>query len=194
MARPATDKRKRLIGAAIERFHEKGVAKTALADVATAAGIPKGDVYYYFKTKDELVGAVIEEWCRLMEYYLGLLSPLPSPRRRIEGFIDQAAKMSETYTTIGCPVSGLAMDLKREGGDLSKEAGRIYAVQFAWLKKQFVEAGFSAKKADEHARFLFAGYHGAILMAHALSESGTISSEIRSLKHWLAEVFSPKTG
>jgi TetR/AcrR family transcriptional regulator, transcriptional repressor for nem operon len=31
----------------------KGVERTTLADVAQAADVPVGNVYYYFKTKDE---------------------------------------------------------------------------------------------------------------------------------------------
>ncbi len=190
MPRPATDKRERLIEAAIERFHADGFAKTSLADVAAAADIPKGNVYYYFKTKEELACAVVDEWCRLMDCYLGALSPLPTPRRRIEGFIDQASTMSETYTTIGCPLAGLSRDLKQEGSELSKEAGRVYAVQFDWLRKQFADAGFSSKRAEELSRFLFAGYHGAILLAHAHSDHSLISSEVTGLKRWLGEVFA----
>jgi TetR/AcrR family transcriptional repressor of nem operon len=53
-------KRERLIAAAAETFYAAGVEKTTLADIAAAAGIPLGNVYYYFKTKDALVQAVVE--------------------------------------------------------------------------------------------------------------------------------------
>ena len=44
-------KRERLIAAAAQRIYEQGVEKTTLADIAAAAGVPLGNVYYYFKTK-----------------------------------------------------------------------------------------------------------------------------------------------
>ena len=53
-------KRERLIAAAAETIYAAGVEKTTLADIAAAAGIPLGNVYYYFKTKDALVQAVVE--------------------------------------------------------------------------------------------------------------------------------------
>jgi AcrR family transcriptional regulator len=54
------DKRERLIAAACQVMYAQGVEKTTLADIAAAAGIPLGNVYYYFKTKDDLLQAVIE--------------------------------------------------------------------------------------------------------------------------------------
>src|SRR6516165_11220777 len=53
-------KRERLIAAAAETIYATGVEKTTLADIAAAAGIPLGNVYYYFKTKNDLLQAVIE--------------------------------------------------------------------------------------------------------------------------------------
>src|SRR5215469_1861905 len=57
-------KRDRLIEAAAETFYAQGVEKTTLADIAAAAGIPLGNVYYYFKTKDDLLQAVVEAHLR----------------------------------------------------------------------------------------------------------------------------------
>src|ERR687887_394281 len=52
-------KRDRLVESATALFHEQGVQRTTLAEVAERAEVPLGNVYYYFKTKDELVGAVL---------------------------------------------------------------------------------------------------------------------------------------
>ena len=48
-------KRERLVEGAQGAFHEQGVERTTLADVASRADVPLGNVYYYFKTKDQLV-------------------------------------------------------------------------------------------------------------------------------------------
>ena len=41
-------------------LHQQGIERTTLADIAKAADVPPGNVYYYFKTKDEVIAAVIE--------------------------------------------------------------------------------------------------------------------------------------
>ena len=64
MTRPGKGaaKRDRLVAAARTTIHQQGVEKTTLADIAAAADVPVGNVYYYFKTKDELVAAVLDSY------------------------------------------------------------------------------------------------------------------------------------
>jgi TetR/AcrR family transcriptional repressor of nem operon len=188
MGRPATDKKARLVAAAVEQFQRKGYARSSLADIAKTAGIPPGNVFYFFKTKKDLARAVVDEWCRLLGQYLERLEVLPNHRQRIEGFIDQASTISTMYVTLGCPLAGLTRDLRLEGATLESEAGRVYAVQFSWLQSQFVACGFPPAQARAHARFLMAGYHGAILLAYAKSDPGLIEDEVVSLKDWLTRL------
>lgn len=50
-----------LTSAALALFVEKGFAATRLDDVAARAGVSKGTVYLYFKSKEDLFKAVIRE-------------------------------------------------------------------------------------------------------------------------------------
>ena len=59
-----TGKRARLVAAARQMVHQQGVESTTLADIAQAAGVPLGNVYYYFKTKDDIIQAVVESHLR----------------------------------------------------------------------------------------------------------------------------------
>lgn len=72
MARPASDIRERLIVAARARFLLEGVDGAALRQIAKDAGTNIGMVYYYFKTKDELFLAVVQD------VYGGLLADIDS--------------------------------------------------------------------------------------------------------------------
>ena len=47
-------KRERIINAAIEEFGQRNLAEGNLANIVRAAGIPRGSLYQYFKTKDDL--------------------------------------------------------------------------------------------------------------------------------------------
>ncbi len=55
---PQQPAREALAEAALELFYRRGVANTSLADIAGAARVPTGNVYYHFCTKDALVEAV----------------------------------------------------------------------------------------------------------------------------------------
>ena len=58
-ANAATDKRTRLIETAAKLTHEHGFNRTSLADIAEESGVPLGNVYYYFKTKEALGEALV---------------------------------------------------------------------------------------------------------------------------------------
>ncbi len=54
------DKRRLLVKSAASVFAEKGYASTRVADIAERAGVGKGTVYEYFRSKEELLFAVFE--------------------------------------------------------------------------------------------------------------------------------------
>src|SRR5215467_6057636 len=60
MSKAQADERTRLVETAMKLAHKRGFRETSLADIAEAADVPAGNVYYYFKTKDEPGEAVIE--------------------------------------------------------------------------------------------------------------------------------------
>ena len=61
MPRPPSDIAARIVEAARDRFLLQGVDGASLRSIAADAGTNIGMVYYYFKTKDDLFLAVIEE-------------------------------------------------------------------------------------------------------------------------------------
>jgi TetR/AcrR family acrAB operon transcriptional repressor len=58
--REAAATRKALLDAAERAFRENGVAHTSLAEVATAAGVTRGAVYWHFRDKADLFEALCE--------------------------------------------------------------------------------------------------------------------------------------
>lgn len=49
-----------LLAAATELFLAKGYAKTTMADISAAAGVARGNVYWYFDSKDDIFAAVMD--------------------------------------------------------------------------------------------------------------------------------------
>jgi TetR/AcrR family acrAB operon transcriptional repressor len=56
----AASTREQLLDAAEKVFRERGVTRTSLAEVATAAGLTRGAVYWHFKDKAALFAAMCE--------------------------------------------------------------------------------------------------------------------------------------
>lgn len=76
----AKDKRQLIMETAVGLFARYGFTKTSLEDIASAAQIAKGTVYYYFPGKEELFTSVIEQ--KMDEYYRMLKEHLDA----VEGF------------------------------------------------------------------------------------------------------------
>lgn len=79
-SRRPSGKRERLAAAAAQVLHTQGIAQTTLADIAQAAEVPVGNVYYYFKTKDQLVEAAIDAHAQTLRGLIGALDELPTPK------------------------------------------------------------------------------------------------------------------
>jgi AcrR family transcriptional regulator len=59
-ARQADRRRAELLDIALRLFAERGFRATTIADISAAAGTAHGLVYHYFRSKDELLLAVLE--------------------------------------------------------------------------------------------------------------------------------------
>ncbi len=57
----ALETRHQILDAALAHFSEHGVAATSLADIATAAGVTRGAIYWHFKNKADLLHEI---WLR----------------------------------------------------------------------------------------------------------------------------------
>jgi len=66
--------RHQILDAAETVFTEKGVARTSLADIATAAGVTRGAIYWHFKNKADLFHAMLERVKMPMDEMIGQLS------------------------------------------------------------------------------------------------------------------------
>jgi AcrR family transcriptional regulator len=83
---PKTRKRQRILQAATDLFIRHGYRKTSVDEVAHGAGVAKGTVYLYFKTKaDLLTQAIVEEKKR----YLIEIKPIleTPPKERLHRYI-----------------------------------------------------------------------------------------------------------
>ncbi|MGW6821754.1 ScbR family autoregulator-binding transcription factor [Streptomyces sp. NPDC055005] len=78
--------RRRLLFAGAEMFHRNGYANATLGEIAGAAGVTKGALYFHFASKDELADAVQQWGCGLLhEAVRGLREAGDSPLQALIG-------------------------------------------------------------------------------------------------------------
>ncbi|RKT17756.1 TetR family transcriptional regulator [Streptomyces sp. 1114.5] len=180
----ASQKRRRLSAAAARVLHEQGVERTTLADIAREADVPVGNVYYYFKTKDELVRAALSEHGAYLDELTGGLEQLADPRDRLKALVQAWIDQRDLAARFGCPTGTLAVELdKRADGDLDVEAGAMLRRLLDWATGQFRELGLPDP--DGLALTLVAGYQGMSLLANALRDPDVMTREGARLLRWL---------
>ncbi|WP_052850917.1 TetR/AcrR family transcriptional regulator [Streptomyces avicenniae] len=186
----AADKRRRLTAAAARVLHEQGVERTTLGDIARAAGVPVGNVYYYFKTKDQLVQAALSEHSAHLDALTATLGRLPDPRERLTAMVEGWIAARDVAARYGCPTGTLAVELdKRADGTLDAEAGAVLRRLIDWAARQFRALGLPDP--DGLAVTFVAAYQGMSLLANALRDPEIMTREGTRLLHWLDSLHAP---
>jgi TetR/AcrR family transcriptional repressor of nem operon len=176
-------KRERLVASAGDLLHRQGVLATTLAQVAEAADVPAGNVYYYFKTKDDLVRAVIESRAGQVGAMLGSLQARRSPAARLKALAHQWVEMRDLVARYGCPFGTLAAELDRREDGLDREAAKLISLILDWAEDQFRQLG--RRDARELAIAFFSGVQGGALLANALRDPDLMTGQVRHLERWI---------
>ncbi|GGC98617.1 TetR family transcriptional regulator [Tersicoccus solisilvae] len=97
--RPARTARTRakLFDAAITLLGERGPAHVSIDEIAAAAGVSKGTVYYNFSSKADLVAKVLESGVDLMEERLRSIPDGSDPVDRVADMVGRALEFLAEY-------------------------------------------------------------------------------------------------
>jgi TetR/AcrR family transcriptional regulator, transcriptional repressor for nem operon len=172
------------MAAAAQVLHRQGVERTTIADIADAADVPVGNVYYYFKTKDELVLAALAEHSGHLAELTAELDKLPDPLERLTALVALWVGQRDLAARYGCPTGTLAAELdKRTEGGIDLEAGKVIRSLLNWVEHQFHELGLP--NPDDLAITLIGAYQGMSLLANALRDPEIMAREGARLTRWL---------
>lgn len=178
------------MSAAVDVLHRQGVERTTLADIAREAEVPVGNLYYYFKTKDELVLAALAEHSAHLAALTGRLDEQADPRDRLTALIASWVDERETAARYGCPTGTLAVELdKRADGTLDVEAGAVIRRLLDWVEVQVRELGL--ERPEDLALTLVSAYQGMSLMASALRDPEIMTREGARLTAWVESLQAP---
>ncbi|HBG07146.1 MAG: TetR family transcriptional regulator [Geobacteraceae bacterium GWC2_58_44] len=91
------DTREQLLDAAAALFAEHGIAATTVAKIAALVGVTSAMIHYYFKTRDQLLDAIVQE--RIVQFIAFVWDPIANdeddPTALITGLIDRIASFTD---------------------------------------------------------------------------------------------------
>ena len=176
-------KRERLVAGAREVIHRQGVEKTTIAEIAQAADVPVGNVYYYFKTKDELVGAAINSYALEAQALLDSLDRHRTPEARLKALVRELTAQRELAAQYGCPIGSLCSELDKRTDGLNETCSELLRIPVDWAEQQFRSMG--RRDARDLAVGLIASYEGIALLTNTFRDPELMSREGRRLERWL---------
>jgi len=187
VARPG--KRERLVAAARELVYLQGIAGTSLADIAQAADVPVGNVYYYFKSKNDIIGAVVHMYeDQLQSTFAELERRHRSPKARLKAFVSvlaewAAASAAQYGAQYGCPYGTLSTELAKQAEGPDPLAATLMQIQLDWAEQQFRAIG--RRDAHDLAVELMAAYQGSAVLTSTLGQPEIMADQARRLRRWI---------
>lgn len=177
-----------IVDAADQLFYEQGFEHTSFSQIAEAVGISRGNFYYHFKSKDEILDAVIN----LRLFRTGSMLEDwdiegATPADRIRCFINILVMNRAKIKRFGCPVGTLFTELAKLEHPSKSNANELFTLFRNWLRRQFEQLG-RPDDADELAMHLLAASQGVATLASAVQDEDFIRSEVGRLNDWLASI------
>lgn len=180
--------RDRMIEAADRLFYQQGFEETSFSHIANEVGVARGNFYHHFKSKDQILDAVI---CARMEATRQMLEVWEkasgSPEQRILCFIDILLVNQAKIMNFGCPVGTLCTELAKLNHPARADANRVFSLFREWLRRQFELLG-RGSDAQELAMHLLARSQGVATLAHAFRDEEFVRKEVATLRNWLKGV------
>jgi len=180
--------RKHVVEVAAQLFLRGGYAHTSMDDVMRESRVSKSNIYYHFKSKEELLLAVVEYWAHTYESALTAL--LEQPHRTVEErTLVFLAALADGFAVRncqgGCPFVSLYVQSPEQASQVKARISRFFAELKPNLEKLFrqgIDAGeFRPDLEAAAVSMLFlTALEGALVLAETISDLSIIQQTGRS--------------
>jgi AcrR family transcriptional regulator len=176
--------RRRIADAAYESFWRQGFRRTSIDGIAARAGVTKRTVYAYFRSKDDLLAAVLQRYAVLARARLRHIGDrLPADRNgMIDSFFGQLAGWaSATPRWSGSGFTRLVIELGDLPGHPARAiARRAKAASEAWLAGLLAQARVARPR--DRAREIMLLMEGAMALMLIHGDRSYIDAAARAAK------------
>lgn len=186
-----TTTRDKLVEAARRLFLANGYEATPVADILRQAGVNSGSLYYFFKTKQALLLAVLDRYVELL--HPCVIDPAgeraADPIDRVFAVLDGYRQMLiATHCRRGCPIGNLALEMSEKSERVRKKIALNFANWRDAIRQCLVEApGRFAPQTDFDAlsAFILTVMEGAVMQARAHRSLRPFDASVTMLREFL---------
>ena len=176
--------RQRIVEAAEDLFYRRGYNQTSFQDISDATDIPRGNFYYYFKTKEDILNAVIDGRIAKISSMLAAFDVETSDaRKRLLMFSDILEHDTDDVMQSGCPLGTLSSELGKDDSKLHAKSKQAFVLLYDWIKLQFESLGVD--HAGDIAIDLLARIQGVAVMASVFKDVQYVKRSHREIQDWI---------
>ncbi len=186
--------KEQILDAAGRLIHLRGFHNTSVDDILRESGVGKGNLYYYFKSKDELGYAALDRTLERIQRDIleRLFAPGVEPWTQLESFLDFAVERARRDGCVGgCPLGNLALEMS----DVHEGFRTRVSNAFAQVRSKIEDSLNRAQRegtlrvgthVPRLANFILAGFEGAFMMGKLHRDAELMESVVVELKAHLA--------
>jgi AcrR family transcriptional regulator len=177
--------RQQIVAAADDLFYRQGFEHTSFADIAKVVNISRGNFYHHFKTKDDILDAVIKTRLDKTENMLADWENRgATPKDRIKCYIRILLTNWTMIKDYGCPVGTLCTELAKLNHASKDEANKVFTLFRLWLKQQFTLLG-QEDGADALAMHVLSWSQGVATLGNAFNDLNYVQQEVDKMCDWI---------
>ncbi|HEY7884212.1 MAG TPA: TetR/AcrR family transcriptional regulator [Cellvibrionaceae bacterium] len=178
--------REMILAAARELFYQRGYQACSMGDIAKAAGLYKGNLSYYYKTKADLLAAVAAARMQSLTNTLALISSrYYTSREQLLGFVAMVEGSAPALAQYGCPLGSLATELGKHSPELQPYAQGLLVCIQQWLATRFAQSPVPGQDADVLAEQMLVTAQGIAVMAQATQNPALVQRQCQQMRQWL---------
>lgn len=184
MGNKGESNRQRIVEAADELFYTRGFHQTSFRDISDATDIPRGNFYYYFKTKEEILTAVVDARVQTFgDIMKDCEQKSDDPKERILCFSNILSMFEDNVIAVGCPVGTLCSELAKDNKELQEISRAVFILMRDWLTEQF--SALKCENAEEKAMDMLARIQGITVMASTFKDRDFVHRSLSDLQNWI---------
>jgi len=190
MKQQGSSNRDKIVQAADQLFYLHGYHQTSFSDIADETGIPRGNFYYYFKTKDDILTAVLDFRTQLIEQLLEACEQHSTDaREQLLYLVEILVREEDNIIKYGCPIGTMSAELSKSSLTMQQQVAAIFEKLRLWIAQKLSGAGF-ADRAEMLSMDILARLQGTTVLANVYHDAEFLRRNAAQHKQWLSDLLN----
>jgi TetR/AcrR family transcriptional repressor of nem operon len=191
IAQPSTGTRDKIIAKAMDLFWRQGYEATGVAQIQSETGVLPGSFYFFFKSKEGLLLAVLDRYMEILHSALRdpVVRKTRDPVERVFTLLDfYRRQIKESRFELGCPIGNLALELGNRSPAAREKLNALFHEWRAMVESFLAEARdrFPARTDFKAiSTFVLTTMEGGIMLARANQDVRQFDRAVKELRNYL---------